>query len=65
VIREATGEAGAQMKRVGHRLAVGSKSIVGYVAGQGEALVVNDTAKDATYYANPLLPSTRSEAALP
>lgn len=65
VIREATGEAGAQMKRVGHKLAVGSKSIVGYVAGQGEPLVVNDTAKDATYFANPLLPGTRSEAAMP
>ena len=65
VIREATGEAGAQMKRVGHRLAVGSKSIVGYVAGRGEPLVVNDTTKDATYYANPLLPYTRSEAAMP
>ncbi|HTP03231.1 MAG TPA: GAF domain-containing protein [Anaerolineales bacterium] len=65
IIREATGEAGAQMKRAGHKLAVGSKSIVGYVAGRGEPLVVNDTAKDATYYANPLLPGTRSEAALP
>ena len=65
IIREATGEAGAQMKRVGHKLQVGSKSIVGYVAGQGEPLVVNDTSKDATYYANPLLPATQSEAALP
>ncbi len=65
VIREATGEAGAQMKRTGHKLAVGSKSIVGYVAGRGEALIVNDTAKDATYYANPLLPDTRAEAAIP
>jgi GAF domain-containing protein len=65
VIREATGEAGAQLKRIGHKLAVGSKSIVGYVSGRGEPLVVNDTAKDATYFANPLLPETRSEAALP
>jgi len=65
VIREATGEAGLQMKRMGHKLGVGSKSIVGYVAGQGEVLIVNDTSKDATYYANPLLPETRSEAALP
>ncbi len=65
VIREATGEAGSQMKRAGHRLAVGSKSIVGYVAGRGEPLVVNDTSKDATYFANPLLPATRSEAAMP
>jgi len=65
VIREATGDAGAQMKRSGHKIGVGSKSIVGFVSGRGDMLVVNDTSKDATYYANPLLPDTRSEAALP
>ncbi|MCE9647570.1 MAG: GAF domain-containing protein [Chloroflexi bacterium] len=65
VIREATGEAGAQMKRAGYKIGVGSKSIVGFVTSKGEALVVNDTTKDATYYANPLLPDTRSEAAIP
>jgi GAF domain-containing protein/HAMP domain-containing protein len=65
VIREATGEAGAQMKRSGHKLGIGSKSVVGFVAGKGEPLVVNDTVRDATYYANPLLPDTRSEAAIP
>jgi len=65
VIREATGEAGAQLKRRGHKLRVGSKSIVGYVTGRGETLVVNDTLKDATYYPNPLLPETRAEMAIP
>ncbi len=65
VIREATGEAGVQFKRIGHRIGVGSKSIVGFVSGRGERLVVNDTTKDATYYANPLLPETRAEAAIP
>jgi GAF domain-containing protein len=65
VIREATGEAGAKMKRVGHRLSVGSKSIVGYVSGQGEPLVVNDITKDATHMPNPMLPDTRAEAAIP
>jgi len=65
VIREATGDAGLQMKRAGHKLAVGSKSIVGYAAGKGEALIVNDTAREAIYYANPLLPETRAEAAIP
>ncbi len=64
-IREATGDAGIQMKREGHRLAVGSKSIVGYVSGRGESLIVNDTLKDATYLPNPILPDTRSEAAIP
>jgi GAF domain-containing protein len=65
VIREATGEAGAQLKRIGHKLGVGSQSIVGYVSGRGETLVVNDTQKDATYFANPILPDTRGEAAIP
>jgi GAF domain-containing protein len=65
VIREATGEAGAQLKRSGHKLAVGSKSVVGFVAGKGEPLIVNDITRDATYYANPLLPDTRAEAAIP
>ncbi len=65
VIREATGEAGAQMKRMGHKLGIGSKSVVGFVAGKGEPLVVNDTARDGTYFANPLTPKTRAEAAIP
>jgi GAF domain-containing protein len=65
VIREATGEAGAQMKRSGHKLGIGSKSIVGFVAGNGEQLVVNDTTRDTTYYPNPLLPDTKGEAAIP
>ncbi len=65
IIRESTGEAGAQLKRNGHKLGVGSKSIVGYVSGRGESLIIENTDKDATYYANPLLPDTRAEAALP
>ncbi len=65
VIREATGEAGVQLKRNGHKLGIGSKSIVGYVSSRGENLVIEDTSKDATYYANPLLPETRAEAAIP
>jgi GAF domain-containing protein len=65
VIREATGEAGAQLKRAGHKLGVGSKSIVGFVAGKGEPLIVNDTARDATYQPHPLLPETRAEASMP
>ncbi len=65
VIREATGDAGIQLKRSGHKLAVGSKSIVGYVTKNKTSLVVNDTSLDPNYYANPLLPETRAEAALP
>jgi GAF domain-containing protein len=65
VIREATGEAGAQLKRAGHKIGIGSKSIVGFVSSKGERLVVDNTERDATYYANPLFPNTRSEAAFP
>jgi GAF domain-containing protein len=65
VIREATGETGNQMKRAGYKIGIGSKSIVGFVSSRGEFLVVDDTTKDATYYANPLFPNTRSEAAFP
>lgn len=65
IIREATGESGAQLKRQNYKIGVGSKSIVGYVTGKGETLVVSDTTKDMTYYPNPLLPETRAEAAFP
>jgi GAF domain-containing protein/HAMP domain-containing protein len=65
VIREATGEAGAQMKRAGYKIGIGSKSIVGFVGSRGEQLVINDTTKDTTYYTNPLFPETRAEAAIP
>lgn len=65
VVREATGEAGIQMKRQGYKIGVGSKSIVGYASGKGEALIISDTTKDVTYYPNPLLPETKAEAAIP
>ncbi len=65
VIREATGEAGAQMKRANYKIGVGSKSTVGYVTGRGEQLVVHDTTKDATHSPNSFLPETRAEAAIP
>ncbi len=65
VIREATGETGAQMKRSGYKIGIGSKSIVGFVSSRGEQLVVDNTTRDATYLANPLFPNTLSEAAFP
>ncbi len=65
VIREGTGEVGLKMKRMGHRLGVGSRSTVGYASSRGEMLVINDTQADATHRPNPLLPDTRAEAAIP
>ena len=57
VIREATGEAGTQLKRSGHKLAIGSKSIVGFVSEQGKSLIVNDTTRDATIIPTPSCPT--------
>lgn len=48
-----------------HRLAVGSQSIIGYVSSTGKARVVLDVRQDYTHLANPLLPLTRSEMAVP
>ncbi|HEY3388260.1 MAG TPA: GAF domain-containing protein [Prolixibacteraceae bacterium] len=65
IIREATGEIGKQLKRSGHKITVGSKSVIGFVTEQKELLVINDTSKDPTYSANPLLSDTKAEACFP
>ncbi len=64
-IRAATGEIGQIMVRSGHRLAVGSKSVVGQTAARGEPVVVNDTHQSDIHRPNPLLPETRAEIGLP
>jgi GAF domain-containing protein/CheY-like chemotaxis protein len=65
VVRESTGRAGEEMKRQGHKLQVGSRSIIGTVTDAGEALVIGDVTQDPIHHLNPLLPDTRSEAGLP
>ncbi|HEY57689.1 MAG TPA: GAF domain-containing protein [Anaerolineae bacterium] len=64
-VRASTGEAGAEMLRRQHRLAVGSASVVGQAAARGEPVVVNDTRHSEIHHPNPLLPETRAELALP
>jgi len=65
ILREATGEAGAQMKAQGHRLAVDDTSMVGWAARHREPRIALDVGKDAIRFANPLLPYTRSEVTIP
>jgi putative methionine-R-sulfoxide reductase with GAF domain/HAMP domain-containing protein len=65
VLREATGEAGQEMKQRHHRLEVGGRSMVGYVTAQRRARVASDVDQEVIRFANPLLPDTRSEIALP
>lgn len=65
ILRAATGEAGRKMLQAGHKLKVGETGIVGFVTSIGEARVAHDVGADAAHFRNPLLPSTRSEVALP
>ncbi|GAB4565451.1 MAG: hypothetical protein Fur0017_02510 [Anaerolineales bacterium] len=65
LLKEATGEAGAEMKKKGHSLQLNEKSIVGAVASKGEAIIVNDVSENPLHAFNPLLPETRAEAAIP
>ncbi|HET90307.1 MAG TPA: GAF domain-containing protein [Chloroflexi bacterium] len=65
VLREATGEAGAQMKAQEHRLAVSETSMVGWTAFNREPRITLYAEEDAVRFANPLLPHTRSEMTLP
>ncbi len=63
--RAATGEAGRVMLRSGHKLRVGSRSVVGQTAARGEPVVVNDVRGNPVHRPNPLLPETLAEAGFP
>ena len=65
VLREGTGEAGRILKERQHQLEVGGQSMVGYVTAQRKARIALDVGADPVRFANPLLPDTRSEIALP
>lgn len=65
VLHAATGEAGGQMLAQGHKLRVGETGLVGYVTHTGKSRIALDVGQDAVHFKNPLLPETRSEAALP
>lgn len=65
ILRESTGEIGAALKARQHRLAVGSRSLVGWVTQNRRLRVARDVAGDALHFKNPLLPETRSELCLP
>ena len=65
VLREATGEAGSQMKVQGHRLAIDNTSMVGWTALHRQPRIALDVGEDAVHFANPLLPYTRSEMTIP
>ncbi len=65
VLAASTGTIGTALLARGHRLAIGSQSIVGRSTLSGSAVVAQDTADDPLHRANDLLPATRSELAVP
>ena len=65
VLGAGTGEAGKEMIESGHKLAVGSASMVGWTIANRKARIALDIGRDPMRFSNPLLPLTRSEMALP
>jgi len=64
-LRAGTGEAGQEMMAQGHRLRVGGQSMIGQCVHRSEARIALDVGEEPVRFDNPLLPETRSEAALP
>jgi len=65
VLRQGTGAVGQQLLERGHRLPVGSLSVIGQVTASGHPLIASDTDSDFVHRRNELLPNTRSEMAVP
>lgn len=65
VLRAGTGEAGRIQIEQGHKLPVGSHSMIGQAIGSEEARVEQDVTQAQDWRPNPHLPLTRSELALP
>lgn len=64
-LQAGTGVVGRELVGQSHRLPIGPNSINGTAAARKEAIIVTDTRKSPLFRANPLLPDTRSEMAIP
>jgi GAF domain-containing protein len=65
LLEAGTGEPGRIMKEQGHKLVVGGVSMVGVACAQRQARITQEAGDEPIRFDNPLLPDTRSEAALP
>nr|MBA3532602.1 GAF domain-containing protein [Ardenticatenales bacterium] len=66
LIRAGSGEVGRQLRERGHSLSIDrEQSLVARAARTREVVLVDDVAAEAGFLPNPLLPDTRTEAAVP
>ncbi|MCC6616350.1 MAG: GAF domain-containing protein [Anaerolineae bacterium] len=65
ILQASTGEAGKQLLARGHRLAVGSISIVGQAAAQKRPTIARDVEASRLHHKQQFLPETRAEMAIP
>ena len=66
LMAEGYGEAGAEMKRQGHHLALDApQSLVARAARERQVITVENVRADPSWLPNPLLPDTHSEMAVP
>lgn len=65
VLRASTGAPGKLLLARGHRLEVGSVSVIGQVIEQQQTIVARDTATSTVHKRNEFLPETRAELAIP
>ena len=65
ILRASTGEAGRKLLERGHKLEVGSVSVIGQVTEQGQPIIARDTAASNVHRRNEFLQQTRAELAVP
>ena len=65
VLRAGYGKAGRAMVADGHKLKVGTNSMIGACIAMSEARIALDVGEERVHFKNPHLPHTRSEMALP
>ncbi|MEA3350642.1 MAG: PAS domain S-box protein, partial [Chloroflexota bacterium] len=65
VLQAGTGKAGKELLDARHSLDIDDQSMIGWCIAQRRSRIAQDAAQDDVRFANPYLPETRSELALP
>jgi GAF domain-containing protein/HAMP domain-containing protein len=65
VLRASTGQVGQELLKRGHRLAVGSVSVIGQVTEQGQVVIARDISASNVHRQNEFLRETQAELAIP